>query len=94
MLTLSDDALALIAERQQPIYIDAPQTIEACCLEITACPTVRFGKPRALDKYTLRQIQGAEVYVPYRFPSAHTLSIRAKRFLGRRFLFIHGWKLA
>lgn len=94
MLTLSDDALALIAERQQSIYIDVPQTIEACCLEITTCPTVRFGKPRTLDKHTLKQIQGADVFVPHRFPCAHKLSIRAKQFLGRKYLFIEGWKLA
>jgi len=94
MLTLSDDALALIAERQQSIYIDAPQAIEACCLEITPCPSVRFGKPRSLDQHTLQQIQGAEVFVPHRFPSAHALSIRAKQFLGRKYLLIEGWKLA
>lgn len=93
MLTLSDDALALIAEREQPVFIDVPETIEGCCLEITPCPAVRFGKPRNDDKHALTRIQGAEVFVPYCFPRTQNVSIRAKSFFGRKFLFIDGWKL-
>ncbi|UCV04104.1 hypothetical protein [Dechloromonas denitrificans] len=93
MLTLSEDALALIAERQQPVYIDVPETIEACCLEITTCPAVRFGTPRQTDQHALTRIQGAEVFVPYCFPSRQELLIRAKTFWGRHYLFIDGWKL-
>jgi len=93
MLTLSEDALALIAERQQPVYIDVPETIEACCLEITTCPAVRFGTPRHTDQHALTRIQGAEVFVPYCFPSRQELLIRAKTFWGRHYLFIDGWKL-
>lgn len=93
MLTLSEDALELIAERQQSVFIDVPETIQACCLEVPPCPTVRFGKPRMPDKHTLQQIQGADVFVPHRFPSLPNLSIRSKHFLGRKYLFIDGWKL-
>ncbi|KAF7597991.1 MAG: hypothetical protein CGU28_15390 [Candidatus Dactylopiibacterium carminicum] len=94
MLTLTDDALAFIAERRQPIFIDAPQTIESCCLEITPCPGVRFGRPRRPDQHTLREIQGVEVFVPHRFPATQPLAIRTRRFLGRKFLFLDGWRLA
>jgi hypothetical protein len=93
MLTLSEDALALIAERQLPVFIDVPETIEACCLEITTCPSVRFGKPRQIDKHVLTRIQGADVFVPYCFPHTQNLLIRAKKFLGRKYLFIDGWRL-
>lgn len=93
MLTLSEDALALIAERQQPVFIDVPETIEACCLEITTCPAVRFGIPRKTDKHALTQIQGADIFVPHCFPRTQNLSIRAKKFFGRKYLFIDGWKL-
>jgi len=93
MLTLSEDALALIAERQQTVFIDVPETIHGCCLEITPCPTVRFGKPRHPDKHTLQQIQGADVFVPHCFPTMQDLSIRSKHFFGRKVLFISGWKL-
>lgn len=93
MLTLSKDALELIAERRQPVLIDVPQTVHGCCLEITPCPTVRFGKPRDPGQHTLQQIQGADVFVPHGFPSMLALSIRAKNFLGRKYLFIDGWKL-
>ena len=93
MLTLSADALALFAERNQPILIDVPQTIEACCLEITACPSVRFGRPRDPGRHTLRQIQGAAVFVPKCFPVTSDLSIRARKFLGRTYLYISGWRL-
>lgn len=93
MLTLSKDALELIAERQQPVLIDVPETIEGCCLEVTPCPAVRFGKPRRADKHALQQIQGADVFVPHCFPHMPNLSIRAKNILGWKYLFIDGWKL-
>lgn len=93
MLSLSEDALALIAERQQPVFIDVPATVEACCLEITTCPAVRFGRPRKTDQHALTRIQGAEIFVPHCFPHTQDLSIRAKKFLGRKYLFIAGWKL-
>ncbi len=93
MLSLSEDALALIAERQQPVFIDVPETIEGCCLEITICPAVRFGTPRKTDKHTLTRIQGVEILVPYCFPRTQNLQIRMKKFLGRKYLFIDGWRL-
>lgn len=93
MLTISDDALALIAERQQPVFIDVPETIEACCLEITTCPAVRFGTPRNFDMHALTRIQGADIFVPHCFPRTQNLLIRAKKFLGRKYLFIDGWRL-
>jgi len=93
MLTISDDALALIAERQQPVLIDVPETIEGCCLEITPCPSVRFGLPRNADKHALTRIQGAEVFVPHCFPRTQNVSIGVRKFFSRKFLFIAGWKL-
>lgn len=93
MLTLSEDALALIAERQQPVFIDVPETIEGCCLEITTCPAVRFGTPRTIDRHALTRIQGADVFVPHCFPRTQDLLIRAKKFLGWKYLSIDGWKL-
>lgn len=93
MLTLSDDALELIAERRQPVFIDVPETIEGCCLEITTCPAVRFGMPRMIDKHVLESIQGTDVFVPHCFPRTQNLLIRAKQFLGWKYLSIDGWKL-
>lgn len=93
MLALSEDALELIAERKQSVFIDVPETIEGCCLEITTCPSVRFGRPRNIDKHALTRIQGVEIFVPQCFPRTQNLLIRAKKFLGRKYLFIDGWKL-
>ena len=93
MLTLSKDALELIAERRQSVVIDVPQTVHGCCIEITPCPSVRLGKPRVPDQHSLQQIQGADVFVPHDFPSMLPLSIRARKVLGRKFLAIDGWKL-
>lgn len=93
MLTLTADALALIAERNQPVSIDVPETIEGCCLEITICPAVRFGTPRNTEKHALTRIQGADIFVPHCFPRTQNLLIRAKKFFGRKYLFIDGWKL-
>lgn len=93
MLSLSDDALALVAERQQPVFIDVPETIEGCCLEITICPAVRFGTPRNTEKHALMRIQGVDIFVPHCFPRTQSLLIRAKKFFGRKYLFIEGWRL-
>lgn len=93
MLTLSKDALELIAERRQSVVIDVPQTVHGCCIEITPCPSVRLGKPRVPDQHSLQQIQGADVFVPHDFPSMLPLSIRARKVLGRKYLAIDGWKL-
>lgn len=93
MLTFSDDALALIAERKQPVLIDVPQRVESCCLEITPCPSVRFGTPRQDGQHALVRIQGADVFVPNDLPSTQELSIRARKLFGLKYLFIDGWKL-
>lgn len=93
MLTLSDDVLALIAARRQPVLIDVPQCVEGCCLEITPCPSVRFGTPRTHDQHTLVRIQGADVFVPHDLPRTQPLAIRLRTFLGLKFLFLDGWKL-
>ena len=93
MLTLSADALALFAERNQPILIDVPQTIEACCLEITACPSVRFGRPRDPGRHTLRQIQGPRSSFPNVSPSRPIFRFAREKFLGRTYLYISGWRL-
>ena len=93
MLTLSEDALAMIAEHKQPVFIDVPRSVEGCCLEITPCPSVRFGTPRNSEQHTLTRIQGAEVFVPHDLPRTLNLSIRARKLFGLKFLFIGGWKL-
>ncbi|MBS1158343.1 MAG: hypothetical protein H6R15_762 [Proteobacteria bacterium] len=93
MLSLAEDALALIAERQQPVFIDLPPTIEACCLEITTCPEVRFGTPRNPDQHAPMRIQGVEIFVPQGFPSTPKLLIRTRKFFGRKRLVLAGWKL-
>ena len=93
MLTLSEDALAMIAEHKQPVFIDVPRSVEGCCLEITPCPSVRFGTPRNSEQHTLTRIQGAEVFVPHDLPRTQNLSIRARKLFGLKFLFIDGWKL-
>lgn len=93
MLTLSEDALALIAERKQPVLIDMPQSIEGCCLEITPCPSVRFGTPRNRSGYTLREIRNTQVFVPDSLPNTRPLTIRTRNLLGLRLLVLDGWRI-
>ena len=94
MITISDDALTLIEEKKSPIFIDAPQQISGCCIEIVDCPSVSFGVPKILAGYTEQSIQGVTVYVPNGFPLDCPLVIGIKNIFGFKWLAIEGWRLA
>ena len=91
MLKFSEDALALVGEKNSPLFIDLPRTISNCCFEITECPAVNFGEPRQLDQYTRKTIQGAVVYVPSCIPDSAPLVIRIRNLFGFKRLVIDGW---
>lgn len=93
MITISEDALALIAEKQSSLFIDIPHTVSGCCFEVTDCPSIRFGEPRTLSAYTKQTLQNATVYVPSCFPPNGSYVIRAKNFFGFRRLVLSGWRL-
>ena len=93
MITLSEDALALVAAKQSPLCIDIPHAVSACCLEITDCPSVSFGEPRKLDAYDRKTLQNAVVYVPRSFPEDGDFVIRTKSFFGFTRLVLSGWRL-
>ena len=93
MITLSADALAFVAARQSPIFIDAPHTVSGCCFEVSDCPAVRLGEPGDLAGYSQQTLQGASVYVPRGFPADGDYIIRVRKFLGFRRLVLCGWRL-
>lgn len=93
MLTISEDALAVITEKQSPIFIDVPHTVTGCCFEVTDCPSIRFGTPRDFSNYSKREIQACIVYVPNSFPDAGDFVIRTKSLLGFKRLSLTGWRL-
>lgn len=93
MITLSDDALALIEEKQSPLFIDVPHTISNCCFDVTDCPSVRFGEPEKLADYTKQTLQNATVYVPRCFPQEGSHVIRTRNLFGFKRLVLCGWRL-
>ncbi len=93
MLQIADDALALVREKQMPIFIDRVHSVDSCCFAFTPCPAVRFGRPKRHSAYVSHQIRGVEVYTPPCFPWEPPLTIRVSQFLGLRRLVLEGWRL-
>jgi len=93
MITIAEDALALIEEKQSPLFIDIPHEIRGCCFDMSDCPAVRFGEPASLSDYARQTVQNATVYVPKCFPENGTFVIKASSFLGFRRLVLNGWRL-
>lgn len=93
MITLTEDALALIAASRSPVVIDVPHTVSGCCFDITDCPAVRLGEPPQTGGYTRHTLQGATVYVPQGFPDDGEHVIRVRSFLGRKSLVLSGWRM-
>jgi hypothetical protein len=93
MITISEDALALIEEKQSPLFIDIPHEVRSCCFDMTECPAVRFGEPGRVSDYTRQTIQNATVYVPGCFPENGAFVIRSRSFFGFKRLVLSGWRL-
>jgi hypothetical protein len=93
MITISEDALALIEAKQSPLFIDIPHTVSGCCFEVTDCPSIHFGEPKNLADYTRQTLQNATVYVPSCFPKNGSHIIRARNILGFKRLVLSGWRL-
>ncbi|WP_376741996.1 CC/Se motif family (seleno)protein [Sporomusa sp. GT1] len=55
-------------------------------------PAVRLGQPHNPEKYSLEEIQGVTVYIPYELPDI-PLTIALNRFLWFKNLVIEGWRL-
>lgn len=93
MLSIAEDALALIAKKRSPITVSIPPSISGCCIEVTEAPSVSFGEPQQLAEYTMQSIQGVIVYVPRCLNLNHPLTIRSKGIFGFEWLYIDGWRL-
>jgi hypothetical protein len=93
MITLSEDALALIEAKESPLFIDIPYAVSGCCFEVTDCPSIHFGEPKNLSGYTKKTIQNVTVYIPGGFPEDGNHVIRARNFFGFKRLVLSGWRL-
>ena len=60
LITFSEDALALVGEKQSPVFIDVPYTLRGCCFDMTECPAVRFGEPVNSSGYVRQDAQGRD----------------------------------
>ncbi|MDR1934881.1 MAG: hypothetical protein LBS49_04775 [Candidatus Accumulibacter sp.] len=92
MITFSEEALAFVAEKQSPVFIDVPYEMRGCCVPMTECPAVRFGEPAKSSAYVRQDSQGVTLYVPAILSDSDSLTIHVQNFLGFRSLFIDGWK--
>lgn len=94
MITISPEAMALLQEKQSGFFIEQPQSISGCCIEVVECPAVCLGEPRVPGSFIRQDIQGVTAYVPHCFPQHGEFIIRVKNFLGFRRLALSGWRLA
>lgn len=92
MLTISDEALTMIAQKNEPVFLDMPKTITSCCFDYQECPTVRYGEPRNIDDYDKQTIRDIPVYLPHRLPEVD-IEIVVSSFLGFKRLVLNGWKV-
>ncbi len=93
MLTLSDQALAYVREKNQPIYLEMSPTIKECCFTLKESPGVHFGEPKNKAGYHVRLIDGATVYTPDDLPDI-PLTISVRNFFGFKSLCVVGWRLS
>lgn len=92
MITINDEAAALILDKNDTIYLDMPKTITSCCFDFQDCPTVRLGTPADPLLYDRWVVRNINVFVPHRMPDM-PIEIAVRSFLGIRSLVIKGWKL-
>ena len=94
MLTISPEALAIIRNRKQSIFLDMPKLISSCCFDFQECPSVRFGKPHNISEYDEKTIQDITVFVPHRLAADFPLTITVSSFFSIKRLVLEGWCLA
>jgi hypothetical protein len=93
MLTITQGALEIIREHKEPVFLEVPKAVSACCFSIRECPMVRFGVPHDDSKYEERTLQDVVVRVPRGFSDDTALTIAVSSFLGFKRLVIEGWRL-
>ncbi len=93
MLKITQEALEFIRVKREPIFLEVPKVVSACCFSLRECPMVRFGVPRDGAKYEERTLQDVLVRVPRGFSDDTLLTIGVSRFLGYKRLVVEGWRL-
>jgi hypothetical protein len=91
MLEISENALAIIKGREEPLFLDLPKTITNCCFDLQECPDVRFGMPPRPAEYRESIIKGITVFVP-RIIADLELTIEVTSFFGIKKLTVKGWR--
>jgi hypothetical protein len=92
MLTISDEALMMIEQKNESVFLDMPKTITSCCFDFQECPTVRFGEPRNISDYDKQTIRDIPIFLPHRLPECD-IEIVVSSFLGYKRLVLNGWKV-
>lgn len=92
MLSITPEALDYIRKVEDSIFLEMPKLIQNCIFDLQECPTVRFGIPRDPENYEKRQIDGATIFIPSRFPEHTPLRVTVAGFLWFRRLVLEGWE--
>ncbi len=92
MVRISDEALKMISQKNEAVFLDMPKVITSCCFEFQDCPTVRFGEPKNVAEYDKQTIRNIPVYLPHRLPEVD-IEIAVSNFMGYKRLVLNGWKL-
>ncbi len=91
-IKISDEALMMITQKNEAVFLDMPKAITNCCFDFQDCPTVRFGEPRNITEYDKQSIRDIMVYLPHRLPEVD-IEIAVSNFLGFKRLVLNGWKI-
>lgn len=92
MLSVHPNAARYVKDRNQPVYLEQPPAIDACCFQLQEAPAVRFGVPQKPETFVVYYVEGITVYVP-RAIDQIPLSLTLSNFLGFKSLSIEGWRL-
>lgn len=93
MITITQEALAIIRKHKKPVFLEMPKLITNCCVDLQECPSVRLGTPHDSAKYQEKTIEDITLLVPHGLPEGMPLTITVSKFLGFKRLVLEGWCL-
>ena len=93
MIQISEQAREYIQRKGGAVHLLQNPYMSMCCGRMNLGPSVRVGKPKDTEAYTLLAVDGSSVYLPPDFYSPYELTISLNSILGFKSLVVEGWKL-
>lgn len=92
MVTITAEAVQYIRKRNQPVRLELPPCIDACCFELQEAPEARFGVPQNRAAHIEQIVEEIIVFIPRSLQSV-PLTLTVSSFFGFRRLTVEGWRL-